>query len=398
MITDLAYVTALHRRFNENHDEHGRFASSDSSGGGSALLDDEFKGSGSIDDPANINKVVGGKIKMTYVKVKGQNTQNYGSLYGQDIEPAGEYMSMDTLKGANKIQGFEYGTITFNKPLIVDWKSTGANGWKKDLSEKYGGKTGKKLSNALKKDGYDAIITVDGGYPSEIVNLNGQKARGKDIMDGKLERRSYDFAVKAEDTEKGAVITGRPIVYNSRANIGLFDEIIENGALSRTDLTDVRFLVNHDTNRIPLARSRRNNGNSTMKLIPDDKGLSVEVKLDIENNSEARALYSAVKRGDVSGMSFLFGVGKGGDTWEDLNTEHPTRHIRSIQSVVEVSAVTFPAYESTEIYARSKEALDSAKLALDSAKRSQEQTLDKERSCELELAKAKYYAKMKAGI
>ena len=75
-----------------------------------------------------------------------------------------------------------------------------------------------------------------------------------------LEQRSYSFEVRAEETERGKVITGRPIVYNSRTDIGPFDEIIESGALDNADLTDVRFLVNHDLSRIPLARSRRNNG------------------------------------------------------------------------------------------------------------------------------------------
>lgn len=236
---------------------------------------------------------------------------------------------------------------------------------------------------------------------SDVAWINGDegqfaqtKKRSAD-MKKNLERRSYDFEVTAESTEKGAVITGRPIVYNSRTNIGLFDEIIESRALANTDLTDVRFLVNHDISKIPLARSRRNNGNSTMQLIPDEKGLSIEVQLDVENNSEARSLYSAVKRGDISGMSFLFSVPKGGDSWENMDTDHPTRHVRSIGSVVEVSAVTFPAYESTEIYARSKEALDNAKLALESAKRSQKQALESESRSELELAKAKFEAIMK---
>ena len=85
-----------------------------------------------------------------------------------------------------------------------------------------------------------------------------------------LERRSYNFEVRAEENEQGSIITGRPIVYNSRTDIGFFDEIIEEGALNNTDLTDVRFMVNHDMSRIPLARSRRNNGNSTMQLTVDE--------------------------------------------------------------------------------------------------------------------------------
>ena len=69
-----------------------------------------------------------------------------------------------------------------------------------------------------------------------------------------LEQRSYNFEVRAEETDDGNIITGRPVVYNSRTDLGWFDEIIEPGALNNTDLTDVRFLVYHDTSKIPLAR------------------------------------------------------------------------------------------------------------------------------------------------
>lgn len=198
-----------------------------------------------------------------------------------------------------------------------------------------------------------------------------------------LEQRSYSFEVRAEETEAGNIITGRPIVYNSRTDLGWFDEIIEPGALNNTDLTDVRFLVNHDTSKIPLARSRRNNGNSTMQLTTDNDGLGIRVTLDTENNSEARALYSAVQRGDISGMSFMFGIRD--EEWENLDSDHPTRHIKDISTVVEVSAVTFPAYESTEINARSKEALENARSAVDTARQQSEQSVD----TDLELLKEK---------
>lgn len=199
-----------------------------------------------------------------------------------------------------------------------------------------------------------------------------------------LEQRSYNFEVRAEETEAGNIITGRPIVYNSRTNLGWFDEIIECGALSNTDLTDVRFLVNHDIGKIPLARSRRNNGNSTMKLTVDEAGMGIRVTLDTENNSEAKALYSAVQRGDISGMSFMFGIDD--EEWENLESDHPTRHIKAISTVVEVSAVTFPAYESTEISARSKEALDNARSTLEKVRQQNATSVDTD---ELELLKEK---------
>lgn len=213
-----------------------------------------------------------------------------------------------------------------------------------------------------------------------------------------LERRSYTFEVRAENTERGHVITGRPVVYNSRTDLGLFDEIIEAGALDHTDLTDVRFMVNHDTSKIPLARSRRNNGNSTMLLTVDSEGLGIRVDLDTENNADARALYSAVERGDVDGMSFAMAVR--GDKWDDLTSEHPTRRVTDISKVVEVSAVTFPAYTATTIDARSKEALDNARAqaALDSAKAAEGDTLDsvdETRSLDLEKAKTHILATMK---
>lgn len=203
-----------------------------------------------------------------------------------------------------------------------------------------------------------------------------------------LEQRSYTFDVRAEETERGKIITGRPIVYNSRTDIGFFDEIIESGALDNADLTDVRFLVNHDISRIPLARSRRNNGNSTMLLTVDADGMGIRVDLDTENNAEARALYSAVERGDISGMSFMFGVKD--EEWDNLESEHPTRRIKSISTVVEVSAVTFPAYSATTINARSKEALDNARSALDSARQQSDKSLEKDNTAKtLELLKEK---------
>ena len=186
------------------------------------------------------------------------------------------------------------------------------------------------------------------------------------------EIRAFNFEVRAEQNEEhGHYLTGQPIVYNERTNLDWYDEIIDDGALAGTDLRDVRFLINHNTDMIPLARSRNNNANSTMQMeVVPGVGMSIRVDLDTENNAEAKSLYSAVSRGDISGMSFMFVVDS--DIWEDLESEHPTRHIRSISKVFEVSAVTFPAYEATSINARGlSDALESAKASLESAKAEQ---------------------------
>ena len=182
------------------------------------------------------------------------------------------------------------------------------------------------------------------------------------------EIRAFNFEVRAEkDETHGNVLTGRPIVFGQRTDLGWYDEIIEAEALADTDLRDVRFLVNHNTDMIPLARSRNNNENSTMQMSVGTEGMDIRVDLDVENNADAKSLYSAVSRGDISGMSFMFIVDK--DSWDDVDSDHPTRRIRSIKSVLEVSAVTFPAYTQTSITARGlSDALDSARASLDSEK------------------------------
>jgi len=175
--------------------------------------------------------------------------------------------------------------------------------------------------------------------------------------------RAYtsEFSIQAN------TITGLAAVYDSRTNIGnFFYEVIERGAFDETDLTDVLFFVNHDLSKIPLARSRRNNGNSSMTLKVDERGLNIETNLDVENNADARSLTSAIKRGDITGMSFLFSVKE--DAWEELDAKIPTRRIKKIARVREVSAVNFPAYDATEISARESRSLDSDLKALENAR------------------------------
>lgn len=206
--------------------------------------------------------------------------------------------------------------------------------------------------------------------------------------DNENETRAFEFEVRAKKNEEhGTYIEGKPIVYGDKYDCGgMFEETIDKGALDNTDLKDVRFLVNHDLNKIPLARSRNNNKNSTMQLEVVVDGMNIRANLDVENNAEAKALYSAVERGDITGMSFMFRTN--GEKWENLDSDYPTRHITSISKVYEVSAVTFPAYENTSIKARSKSVLDNARAkSLDSDK----QALDSAKT-ELLLEKEKFRA------
>lgn len=171
--------------------------------------------------------------------------------------------------------------------------------------------------------------------------------------------RSYPATFRAvEDDDKKGVIEGTPIVFNQSTKIkdwaGEFIERIEPNAMKNADMKDVRLFVNHDVNKIALARSKNGNENSTMSFSIDDEGVHMRAILDIDNNAEARALYSAIQRGDMDGMSFMFRIDK--ESWSDLDEgKIPTRTINSISIVHEVSVVNFPAYPQTSVSARSSE-------------------------------------------
>jgi HK97 family phage prohead protease len=115
-----------------------------------------------------------------------------------------------------------------------------------------------------------------------------------------------------------------------------FTEFVKRGAFSKTlnDGADVRLLIDHEG--VPLARSK----SGTLALEEDERGLRIEAELDPMNPDAARIM-SAMKRGDLSQMSFAFRTIK--DNW---NNDRSVRELREVQ-LFDVSVVTFPAYEQT---------------------------------------------------
>lgn len=163
------------------------------------------------------------------------------------------------------------------------------------------------------------------------------------------------------------LVEGYPIVFGARTQIGkYFTEEIDPHALDDADLTDIKFMVNHNDGMIPLARHRRGK-RSTMDVEVTSQGLHINARLDVQNNSTARELCSAVDREDIGDMSFAFGVKIDGDEWSGLDTDMPHRRVTKISRVFEVSAVNDGAYPQTSIYARSA-ALDNAKTVLENAR------------------------------
>ena len=163
------------------------------------------------------------------------------------------------------------------------------------------------------------------------------------------ERRAVTMPVEfRQDADKPA-LSGYAAVFGSVTEIaGLFKEQIAPGAFSRAAKEDdVRALFNHDANYV-LGRTT----SGTLRLVEDDKGLRYDV--DPPDTSWARDLMVSVQRGDVSQSSFAFEVTE--DEWDyGKRGEMPLRTIRAVR-LYDVSPVTYPAYESTSVSARSLEA------------------------------------------
>lgn len=159
----------------------------------------------------------------------------------------------------------------------------------------------------------------------------------------KAELRADSLTADKQETFN---IIGKPIVFDTPTTIhdpaGEYIEIIRSGALDGADLNDSRLLYNHDVNKIPLARTPK-----TMSFNLTTAGL--EMRAELPNTASGKEIYEAVRRGDLSGMSFAFKVPKGGDSYDPLTN---TRTIYKIEKVYEVSIVPYPAYPTTSVEAR----------------------------------------------
>lgn len=204
-----------------------------------------------------------------------------------------------------------------------------------------------------------------------------------------VERRAVEM--RAEETDAGKAVSFTPVVFNQETKINdwwsgdTYREMIAPTALDGCDMSDVLFCVNHEYDKVPLARSK--NGNGTLKLEVTPTGLEARTVLDVDGNPEAATLYSAVRRGDITGCSFMFRVGA--DHWLDLDSNEPLRIIDSISIIHEVSAVNDPAYPQTSITARSKEETGPSPLEEARAKARAEAETEARSTLELEKAKVK---------
>ena len=178
----------------------------------------------------------------------------------------------------------------------------------------------------------------------------------------KCERRIIEMRA-VENDENKMLIEGYAITFEQPATHDYggrkFTETIKRGALDKTDMKDVPMRYNHNDNVMIMARTR----NKSLRLTVDRKGLKVEAELiDTQSN---RDIYKAIQEGLIDKMSFAFTVADKGDKWS-FGDRETAREVTSIAKLWDVSCVDTPFYDSTSIYARSLELLDSEKRRLDS--------------------------------
>ncbi len=165
-----------------------------------------------------------------------------------------------------------------------------------------------------------------------------------------VEKRTFNLESKIEtrdvDGKERNVVVGYGSVYNSRSeNLGGFYEYISEGAFTDKliNSSDVRALINHDPNLI-LARSK--NGEGTLKLNADAKGLKYE--FEMPDTSYARDLLINMKNNNLNQSSFAFTIPSGGDEWSSDDAGNNIRTINKIDRLFDISVVTYPAYSQAD--------------------------------------------------
>lgn len=158
--------------------------------------------------------------------------------------------------------------------------------------------------------------------------------------------KTADFRAATEEGGK-KYLSGYFIRFNEETQLyrGQFETVAPEAIPDDIADHDIRALFDHDTGKV-LGRTSA----GTMTLRKDDKGLFGTVEIN-DDDPEALSIYAKVKRGDVSQASFGFyirdqKVEKRDDGWHNTLTD---------VDLFEVSVVAFPAYETTEIGARSRD-------------------------------------------
>ncbi len=147
-----------------------------------------------------------------------------------------------------------------------------------------------------------------------------------------------------EEENQDMIIEGYAVVFDSPATHYGYTEIVDRNAFNGCDMSDVCLKYNHEDTFLILARTR----NNSLQLTIDDKGL--KIRANLLDTTQNRDIYKMIQAKLLDKMSFAFTV-----SVEDYNYETDTRTIKTIDKLFDVSVVDVPFYDTTEVFARSKE-------------------------------------------
>lgn len=176
-------------------------------------------------------------------------------------------------------------------------------------------------------------------------------------MSNKIEFRTFKTEVRAAADK--SMISGTAAVYNVVTDLGGgYREKINPSAFTRAlaEDQDVRCLFNHNADHV-LGRKKT----GTLRMVSDNTGLHYECDVN-EADPQAMSTRAKILRGDVDQCSFAFICKSDRVTYNDDGTMD--RELMDVD-LMDVSPVTYPAYESTSCEARS---VDEARRAVEAAR------------------------------
>lgn len=152
--------------------------------------------------------------------------------------------------------------------------------------------------------------------------------------------------IREEDDSNKVYVEGYALKFNQRSNnMGGWFEVIKPESLNEDVLanSDVRALINHNENQI-LGRSSK----GTLELSIDETGLKYRFELNT-NLSYAKDLLINLREGNIDQSSFAFTISPEGEQWVIDTDDSIVRNITSISRLYDVSPVTYPAYENSNV-------------------------------------------------
>lgn len=170
-------------------------------------------------------------------------------------------------------------------------------------------------------------------------------------------KRSYTTDFRTEEGSR--YVEGYALKFEEQSkDLGGFVEIISRGALDGVlENSDVLCLVNHNDTPVPMARYRGDNvrgertKTNTLELVVDEVGLWYRFEVPMANQD----LLDAMLRGDIDASSFAFTVKKSDVEVTRSDTGQIVKRINKFAKLYDVSPVSRPAYDATEVGVRSED-------------------------------------------